>query len=270
MKYLPYGRQEITESDKDAVICVLESDFITQGPEVKRFESAVAEYCGAPFTVAVNSATSALHIACLALGVEQGDWVWTSPNTFVASANCARLCGADIDFVDVDSRTYNLCADALEEKLLSASRSGRRMPKVVIAVHFAGQSCDMRRINALAKDYGFKVIEDASHAIGAQYLGKPVGNCEYSDICVFSFHPVKIITTAEGGLALCNDEKLFERMSLYRTHGVKKLPSTSSVADEPWKYEQQTLGLNYRLTDLARRIRYQPATTTRCLRCTSA
>ncbi|MFT4727620.1 MAG: UDP-4-amino-4,6-dideoxy-N-acetyl-beta-L-altrosamine transaminase [Granulosicoccus sp.] len=250
MKFLPYGRQEITQSDKDAVMNVLESDFITQGPEVERFESTVASYSHAQYAVAVNSATSALHLACLALGVGQGDLVWTSPITFVASANCARLCGADVDFVDVDPRTYNLCADALGEKLLSASRSGRRIPKVVIAVHFAGQSCDMRQIKKLADEYNFRLIEDASHAIGARYLDKPVGNCRYSDICVFSFHPVKIITTAEGGLALCNDKKLYEKIKLCRTHGVVKQPTTSDPFDEPWRYEQQALGLNYRLTDI--------------------
>lgn len=248
MKLLPYGRQEITQSDQDAVLRVLESDFITQGPEVERFENSVAEYCQAPYAVAVNSATSALHLACLALAVQEGDLVWTSPITFVASANCARLCGADIDFVDVDPYTYNLCADALEEKLLSASRLGQRTPDVVIAVHFAGQSCDMQRIDQLAKHYEFRVIEDASHAIGARYRNKPVGNCDFSDICVFSFHPVKIITTAEGGMALCKDQSLYEKMNLCRTHGVVKIPANST--NEPWRYEQQTLGLNYRLTDM--------------------
>jgi UDP-4-amino-4,6-dideoxy-N-acetyl-beta-L-altrosamine transaminase len=250
MKYIPYGRQEITQSDKDSVMSVLESDFITQGPEVERFETSVASYCHAQHAVAVNSATSALHLGCLALGVGQGDLVWTSPITFVASANCARLCGADVDFVDVDPRTYNLCAEALEEKLLLALKFGQRIPNVVIAVHFAGQSCDMRQINKLANEYDFRVIEDASHAIGARYLNNPVGNCEYSDICVFSFHPVKIITSAEGGLALCNDQKLYEKMKLCRTHGVAKLSARFSLVDEPWRYEQHILGLNYRLTDI--------------------
>lgn len=231
-------------------MCVLESDFITQGPEVEHFENLLASYCGAKYAVAVNSATSALHVACLALGVGQKDLVWTSPITFVASANCARLCGAAVDFVDIDSRTYNLCPQALEEKLIHASKTGQAKPSVVIVVHFAGQPCDMRSIKRLADEYDFRVIEDASHAIGARYMDEPVGNCKYSDICVFSFHPVKIITTAEGGIALCNDSRLYERMSLARTHGVVKLPAGSSGVDEPWKYQQHTLGLNYRLTDI--------------------
>jgi dTDP-4-amino-4,6-dideoxygalactose transaminase len=204
---IPYGRQEISAQDLDAVTSVLQSDFLTQGPVVPRFEKAIADYCGATYGVAVNSATSALHVACLALDVGPGDVVWTSPVTFLASANCAIYCGARIDFVDIDARTYNISVAALEEKLRSADREGR-LPKVVIPVHLAGQSCDMRAIGTLAKRYGFSVIEDASHAVGGQYLGRPVGTCDFSDITVFSFHPVKIITTAEGGLAVTKDEKL--------------------------------------------------------------
>ncbi len=247
MNILPYGRQEITQADKESVARVLQSDFITQGPVVELFESSIASYCGSAHALAVNSATSALHLACLALEVGPGDNVWTSPNTFVASANCARLCGAEVDFVDIDPRTYNLCADALAIKLKAASDSGGVLPKVLIAVHFAGQSCDMLRISQLADEYNFRVIEDASHAIGGRYLDKPIGNGEYSDICVFSLHPVKIITTGEGGLALCNERALHERMKLLRTHGVNK---SNNDTDEPWRYQQTTLGLNYRLTDI--------------------
>lgn len=251
MKRIPYGRQEILQSDIDAVTQVLESDFITQGPLIQTFEQALADYCGANHAVAVNSATSALHIACLALHVGPGDCVWTSPNTFVASANCARLCGADIDFVDIDPATYNLCAKSLEEKLSYARKNGQALPKVVIVVHFAGQSCDMQAIDALAQEYQFRVIEDASHAVGGRYLGEAVGCCRYSDITVFSFHPVKIITTGEGGVATCNDARLHERMQLFRTHGVNKPSSANpAAADEPWLYEQLELGLNYRLTDI--------------------
>lgn len=250
LKNLPYGRQEITESDIESVLRVLQSDFITQGPVVERFESGIAEYCEAEHALAVNSATSALHLACLALDVGPGDLVWTSPNTFVASANCARLCGADVDFVDVDPQTYNLCAEKLEDKLALASASGKALPKVVIPVHFAGQSCDMKSIRRLADEYGFRIIEDASHAIGGQYLDAPIGNCAYSDITVLSFHPVKIITTGEGGMALSNQLHLYQRMKLLRTHGVQKHAANSVESDEPWRYQQSILGLNYRLTDI--------------------
>ena len=255
MKRLPYGRQEILQSDINIVTRVLESDFITQGPYVPLFEAAITDYCGSRHAVAVNSATSALHLACLALDVGPGDVVWTSPITFVASANCARLCGAAVDFVDVDPQTYNLCAQALEEKLRVAMRFGKPLPKVVIVVHFAGQSCEMRAIAALADEFGFHVVEDASHAIGGRYMNQPIGKCIYSDITVFSFHPVKIITTGEGGVATCNSDKLYERMSLLRTHGVSRPALVSKSPDslpttEPWVYEQHELGLNYRLTDI--------------------
>ncbi len=250
MKFLPYGRQEIVSQDIEAVTRVLQSPFITQGPMVEAFESCVARYCGADYAVAVNSATSALHLACLALGVTRGDHVWTSPNTFVASANCARLCGAEIGFVDIDPRTYNLCANALEEKLRITSAQGLPMPKVVVVVHFAGQSCDMDAIANLSDQYGFRIIEDASHAIGARYKEQPVGQCQYSDITVFSFHPVKIITSGEGGIALCNQPRLHERMALLRTHGVQKSSCTQAAPSEPWVYQQDALGLNYRMTDI--------------------
>jgi len=248
---IPYGRQDIDQSDIDAVVEVLRSDFLTQGPAVPRFESVVADHCSARHAVAVNSATSALHIACLALDVGPGDVVWTSPVTFVASANCARYCGADVDWVDIDPDTYNLSPVALEEKLIEANAEGR-LPKVVIPVHLAGQSCDMERIHALGDEYGFRIIEDASHAIGGSYAGKPVGCCEFSDISVFSFHPVKIITTGEGGMALTNDSDLAERMALLRVHGITKDPKrmAGEKPDGPWYYEQQTLGYNYRMTDL--------------------
>lgn len=247
---IPYGRQSIDEADINAVVDVLNSDFLTQGPKVPAFEQAVASYCGAQFGVAVNSATSALHIACLALDLGEGDWVWTSPNSFVASANCGLYCGAKVDFVDIDPQTYNLCAHALEQKLIH-SKEKNCLPKVVIPVHFAGQSCDMQRIWELAKEYGFRIIEDASHAIGGQYLDRPVGSCQFSDITVFSFHPVKIITTAEGGLATTNQAKLVEKMQQLRSHGVTRDRGIMTKESEgPWYYQQIDLGFNYRMTEL--------------------
>ena len=247
---IPYGRQEITDADIDAVVEVLRSDFLTQGPVVPLFEQAVAKYVGCRYSVAANSATSALHIACKALGLGPGDWLWTSPITFVASANCALYCGANVDFVDIDPYTYNLCPDALEEKLIQAEKN-ETLPKVVIPVHLAGQSCDMASIHALSERFGFRIIEDASHAIGGKYKGEPIGNCAYSDITVFSFHPVKIITTAEGGMALTNNEHIAERMSLFRSHGVTRDDHLMThEPDGPWFYQQVELGFNYRMTDL--------------------
>lgn len=247
---MPYGRQDIVQADIDAVTEVLRSDFLTQGPVVPLFEKTVADYCGAYRAIAVNSATSALHIACLALDVGPGDIVWTSPITFVASANCALYCGAEVDFVDIDPRTYNLCAVRLAEKLeLAAAIS--KLPKVVIPVHLAGQSCDMQSIHVLSKKYGFKVIEDASHAIGGRYKGEPIGNCRYSDITVFSFHPVKIITTGEGGMALTNDLALTNKLMRLRSHGITRDPAEMNQApDGPWYYQQIELGFNYRMTDI--------------------
>lgn len=244
---IPYGKQHITSEDISAVIDVLKSPFITQGPQVPKFEQKICHFTGAQFGIAVNSATSALHIACLALEVGQGDMVWTSPNSFVASANCALYCGADIDFVDIDSKTYNLCADKLEEKLKSASQ----LPKVVIPVAFAGQSANMQKIKELSKKYNFKIIEDASHAIGGYYKDKPIGCGDYADITIFSFHPVKIITTAEGGIILTNDETLAQKMSLLRSHGITR--DTHLLQDQTqggWYYEQQDLGYNYRMTEM--------------------
>lgn len=247
---IPYGRQDISEADIQAVVEVLRSDFLTQGPAVPAFEKAIAGFCGAQHTVAVNSATSALHIACLALGVGPGDWVWTSPITFVASANCALYCGAWVDFVDIDPRTYNLSVERLAEKLAQAEESGC-LPKVVIPVHLCGQPCDMAGIHALSQRYGFKIIEDASHAIGGKYRGEPIGNCRYSNITVFSFHPVKIITTGEGGMALTNDESLAKRLQLLRSHGITRDEADMTHApDGPWYYQQINLGFNYRMTDL--------------------
>lgn len=247
---IPYGRQDITQTDIDAVVAVLRSDFLTQGPMVPRFEQKVADYCGASHAVGVNSATSALHIACLSLGLGTGDWLWTSPITFVASANCGLYCGAKVDFVDIDPRTYNLCPQALENKLIIAEREGR-LPKIVVPVHLCGQPCDMQAIHALSQQYGFKIIEDASHAIGGKYQGEPIGNCRYSDITVFSFHPVKIITTGEGGMALTNDTILAERMALLRSHGITRDPAQMTHApDGPWYYQQIDLGFNYRMTDI--------------------
>lgn len=247
---IPYGRQEITQADIEEVVRVLRSDFLTQGPMVPRFELAVAEHVGARHAVAVNSATSALHIACVALGLGPGDWLWTSPITFLASANCGLYCGARVDFVDIDPRTYNLCPDALERKLERAEREGR-LPKVLVPVHFGGQSCDMAAIDALRRRFGFRVVEDASHAIGGKYRGEFVGSCRYSDITVFSFHPVKIVTTAEGGMALTNDPGLADKMSLLRSHGMSRdRAHMTHDPDGPWYYQQVALGFNYRMNDL--------------------
>lgn len=247
---IPYGRQDISEADIQAVVDVLRSDFLTQGPVVPTFEKTIAGYCGAQHAVAVNSATSALHIACLALGVGPNDWVWTSPITFVASANCALYCGALIDFVDIDPRTYNLSVERLAEKLAQAERSDC-LPKVLIPVHLCGQPCDLAGIRALAQRYGFKIIEDASHAIGGKYRGESIGNSRYSDITVFSFHPVKIITTGEGGMAVTNDAQLATRMQLLRSHGITREPADmTQKPDGPWYYQQVNLGFNYRMTDL--------------------
>ncbi|EIX9396538.1 TPA: UDP-4-amino-4,6-dideoxy-N-acetyl-beta-L-altrosamine transaminase [Pseudomonas aeruginosa] len=247
---IPYGRQEITQADIDAVVEVLKSDFLTQGPMVPRFEQTVAEHVGARHAIAVNSATSALHIACLALGLGVGDWLWTSPVTFVASANCGLYCGAKVDFVDIDPATYNICPKALSEKLEVARKDGC-VPKVLVVVHLCGQPCDMKAIRDLADQYGFKIIEDASHAIGGRYLGEYIGNCRYSDITIFSFHPVKIITTAEGGMALTNDDGLASRMVLLRSHGITRVPEQMTHSpDGPWYYQQVDLGFNYRMTEL--------------------
>lgn len=247
---IPYGRQIISEDDIAAVEAVLRSDFLTQGPAIPRFEQAVADRVGAGHSVAVNSATSALHLACLALDLGPGDLLWTSPVTFVASANCGRYCGADVDFVDIDPETFNICADALEAKLNAAARAGR-LPKVIVAVHMCGQSPDMARIAALARAHGIRLIEDASHSIGADYRDAPVGNCAHSDITIFSFHPVKIITTAEGGMALTNDAGLAGRMERLRSHGITRDPDLMThEADGPWYYQQLELGWNYRMTEM--------------------
>ena len=247
---IPYGKQNINQADIDSVVNVLQSDFLTQGPQVPLFEKTVAGYCGAEFGVAVNSATSALHIACLALDLGKGDYLWTSPNSFVASANCGLYCGAKVDFVDIDQKTYNLSAVKLEQKLIQAKKENR-LPKIVIPIHFAGQSCDMKKIHSLSQEYDFKIIEDASHAIGGKYLDKPIGGCQYSDITVFSFHPVKIITTAEGGLATTNSKELAEKMQLYRSHGITRDESLmTNKPDGDWYYQQVDLGFNYRMTEL--------------------
>ena len=247
---IPYGKQDINQADIDSVINVLKSNLLTQGPQVPLFENTVAEYCDAKYGIAVNSATSALHIACLALGLGKGDYLWTSPNTFVASANCGLYCGAKVDFVDINPLTYNLSSKELEKKLIQAKQDNK-LPKIVIPVHFAGQSCDMKKIHSLSQEYDFKIIEDASHAIGGKYLDQPIGGCQYSDITVFSFHPVKIITTAEGGLATTNDIKLLESMQLFRSHGItRNTELMTKEAEGGWYYEQVDLGFNYRMTEL--------------------
>lgn len=245
------SRQEITEEDIAEVEKVLRSDFLTQGPTVPKFEKSIANYCGASHAIAVNSATSALHIACLALDLGPGDWLWTSPNTFVASANCGRYCGADIDFVDIDAKTYNMSVDALSEKLIQAKKLGK-LPKIVVPVHFSGQPCDMPAIHELSKNYGFKIIEDASHAIGASYNKIKVGSCAHSDIAVLSFHPNKIITTAEGGMALTNDSDIADKLFRLRTHGITKdkIKIKERPKDEIWNYQQIDLGFNYRMNDI--------------------
>jgi UDP-4-amino-4,6-dideoxy-N-acetyl-beta-L-altrosamine transaminase len=247
---IPYGRQDISEQDIQAVVDVLRSEFLTQGPVVPAFEKAVSDYCSVNYAIAVNSATSALHIACLALGVGKGDIVWTSPITFVASSNCALYCGANVDFVDTDPKTYNMSVDVLKNKLEDAEINGK-LPKVVIPVHLSGQPCEMEKIKALSIKYGFRIIEDASHAIGGKYKGKPIGNCKYSDITVFSFHPVKIITTGEGGMCVTNDQELANSLSRLRSHGIVRHPAEMTHApDGPWYYQQTGLGYNYRMTDI--------------------
>lgn len=247
---IPYGKQDIQQQDIDAVVEVLKSDFLTQGPQVPAFEKALIDYTGAEYALAVNSATSALHIACLSLELGAGDFLWTTPITFVASANCGLYCGAKVDFVDIDPRTYNLCPIKLEEKLVTAKRNNQ-LPKVLVAVHLCGQPCDMKAIYELSQEYGFSIIEDASHAIGGKYYNEPIGNCRYSDITIFSFHPVKIITTAEGGAALTNSSELAKRMNLYRSHGITR--DQELMTEEPhggWYYQQIALGFNYRMTEL--------------------
>ena len=249
-KIIPYGRQNINQIDIDNVISVLKSDFLTQGPVVSIFEKELASFAKSKYAVAVNSATSALHIACLSLGLKKGDILWTSPISFVASSNCALYCGADVDFVDIDPKTYNMSVLELEKKLIKAKRLNK-LPKIVIPVHLAGQSCDMEAIHALSKKFDFKIIEDASHAIGGKYKGRNIGNCTYSDITIFSFHPVKIITTGEGGAILTNDELLYGKSQQLRSHGITRNPiEMSKPIDGPWYYEQLDLGFNYRITDL--------------------
>jgi len=247
---IPYGTQEITQQDIDSVNEVLTSDFLTQGQSVPKFEKTVCNYTNAKHGIATNSATSALHIACLALGLEEGDWLWTSPITFVASANCGLYCGAIIDFVDIDPETYNLSVQTLESKLIQAEKEDK-LPKIVIPVHIAGQSCEMEKIYQLGKQYGFRIIEDASHAIGGKYKNQPIGNCQYSDITIFSFHPVKIITTGEGGMAVTNNCKLANKMALLRSHGITRDPNLmTQIPDGDWYYQQIDLGFNYRMTDI--------------------
>ncbi len=248
---IPYGKQEVTQQDIDSVVSVLKSDFLTQGPQVPLFENAIKTAVNCEYALAVNSATSALHIACLALDVGKGDVVWTTPITFVASANCALYCGADVDFVDIDAETYNLSPKLLEQKLKHAKQNNLALPKVVIPVHLCGQPCEMDKIYALGQEYGFAIIEDASHAIGGKYKGKPIGNCEYSDITVFSFHPVKIVTTAEGGVATTNSQKLFQKLELLRSHGITREPELlKNESHGGWYYEQIDLGFNYRMTEM--------------------
>ena len=248
--YIPYGRQNITEADIDAVVKVLRSDWLTQGPMIDQFEQAVANYCGAKYAVAVSNATAALHLACLAIGLGPGDILWTSPNTFVASANCARYCGANVDFVDIDPQTYNLSVRSLENKLETAAKNGN-LPKVILPVHFAGQSCEMQAIADLAKTYDVKIIEDASHALGGKYQNQSIGSCQFSEMAIFSFHPVKMITTGEGGMIVTNSPELYQKLKQLRSHGITQDPNLmTQESPGAWYYEQQDLGFNYRLTDI--------------------
>jgi len=250
MKTIPYGRQWIEEKDIRAVVNVLKSDYLTQGPVIEQFESAVAEYCGVKYAVAVSSGTSALHIACLAVGLGKGDILWTSPNSFVASANCALYCSAKPDFVDINSLTYNMDVDKLEAKLIEAVKTDT-LPKVVIPVHFTGQSCEMERINDLSKKYSFKIIEDACHALGGSYKNKKIGSCVFSNMAILSFHPVKTLTTGEGGMILTNNEELYEKLLYLRTHGItRESKFMEGNSDGPWYYQQIDLGMNYRITDI--------------------
>jgi len=245
-----YGQQDITQEDIDAVVAVLKSVNLTQGPAISQFEQSVASHTGAKHALAVSNATAALHIACLALNLGPGDWLWTTPNTFVASANCALYCGAQVDFVDINPLTYNLCPQKLEAKLIAAQKANK-LPKVVVPVHFSGQPCDMAAIHGLGQKFGFKIIEDASHAIGGRYKGEPIGNGRFSDITVFSFHPVKIITTGEGGMVLTNSDELATRLGLLRSHGITRDPALMTQRIEgPWHYQQVALGFNYRMTDM--------------------
>jgi len=247
---IPYGKQDLNENDIQAVLNVLNSDFLTQGPQVPLFEKSISKYCGSNFAIASNSATSSLHIACKALGLSERDYLWTSPNSFVASANCALYCNAKVDFVDIDPNTYNLSVDELEKKLVKAKRD-KKLPKILVPVHFAGQSCDMAKIKDLSDEYGFSIIEDASHSIGAKYNGFSVGCCQYSDITVFSFHPVKIITTAEGGVATTNSEILAKRMRLFNSHGITRDQEMMiKPQNNALYYQQILLGFNYRMTEL--------------------
>ena len=246
-----YGKQDVNEQDISDVIDVLKSDFLTQGPVLEKFERKVADYCGAKYAVAVTNATSALHIACKAAGLGHDDVLWTSPITFTASANCGRYCGANVDFVDIDNATYNMSVDELEKKLKFKRQAREKMPKVVVPVHLAGQSCDMEQIFKLSQEYGFTVLEDASHAIGADYKDTKVGSCKYSDMTVFSFHPVKIITTGEGGMVLTNNEELYRKLILYRSHGITRDNTLMTrESDGPWYYQQVDLGYNYRMTEM--------------------
>ena len=245
-----YGKQNISQEDIDAVVEVLKSDFLTQGPKLIEFEDELKKYCNVKFVKAVSNATSALHIAYLAIGVGKGDIVWTSPNTFVSTANAALYCGANVDFVDIHPETFNMSVQHLEDKLIKAKKDNK-LPKLVVPVHFSGQSCEMKKIWSLSKEYGFKVIEDASHALGGKYLNQPVGSCEYSHMSIFSFHPVKMITTGEGGAITTNDQELDNKLSLLRTHGITKDASQfKNESHGAWYYEQQALGYNYRLTDI--------------------
>ena len=249
-KYIPYGTQDINNEDIKAVNDVLKSDFLTQGPEIKKFEEAISAKVNAKYSLACNSATSALHMACMALNLSEGDTLWTSPNTFVASANCALYCKANIDFVDINPKTFNICIEKLHEKLIESKKNGT-LPKILVIVHLTGRPCELDEISKLSKKYNFKIIEDASHAIGAEYKKSPIGSCKWSDITVFSFHPVKIITSGEGGMLTTNNKKLYERLSLFRTHGITKdSKNFKSKASGLWHYEQHLLGYNYRMTDI--------------------
>ena len=247
---IPYAKQDISDEDIDSVIEVLKSDFLTQGNKVPLFEDIISERVGAKYALAANSATSCLYLSCLSLGLSKEDILWTSPITYVASANCALYCGAEVDFVDIDPLTWNISVEILEEKLKTA-RKIKKVPKILVLVHLAGNPCDLQKVFDLSKEYGFSIIEDASHALGSKYSGEHIGSSVYSDISVFSFHPVKNITTGEGGMILTNNQKLSEKIHLYRSHGITRDTKKMINKEEGlWYYEQLLLGFNFRMSDI--------------------
>jgi len=249
---IPYNRQYLFPKDIKNVNKVLRSDYLTQGKEAPKFEKKISNFCKSKYTLVVNSATSALHLTCLAFGLKKKDYLWTVPITFVASSNCALYCGAKIDLVDIDKNTLNIDINCLEKKLRIAKKR-KKLPKILIPVHFAGNPCDLKKLSQLAKKYRFKIIEDASHALGSRYMNKNIGNNSFTDATVFSFHPVKSITSGEGGAVVCRDKKIYQKIKMLREHGIVKERKFFNIKkkDQPWYYEQQLLGYNYRMSDIS-------------------